>query len=417
MLKKIKSKYNPSTLSGALDIVVVEHPDGTLKSSPWHLRFGKLGLLHHTEKVITVAINGTPAPFLMYVDGKGRGQFFATQKISVPIREPNQQVEFPSFPAASMSMRPKDVRSLLSNKKTPPPPYIKLNTQYIIRDSTVDLTAALEFEEPDPQPSSTVASSIDLAQSVKTTGVDLMIDPNAGIPVPSPVLLQNIRHLLHSNQNTVQFTVSSLIQGPKTITALLYFWSSDLKLVISDVDGTVTSSDLLGHLLPSLGRDWTHPGLAELYSKIDEQGYKFVYLSSRPIGEAPMTRKMIQKIQQAGIPMPDGPLITCPDVLLHAMQRELRKKPHEFKIPTLNNIAALFSPRPNPFVFGFGNRQTDVVSYRACGLDDSKIILFDPSHKVKDHKGDLLFDSIKNLTPHIMQILNGEYEIIKKDEK
>ena len=41
---------NPSTLTGAIDVLVVEQPDGTLTCSPFHVRFGKLQLLRVLEK-------------------------------------------------------------------------------------------------------------------------------------------------------------------------------------------------------------------------------------------------------------------------------------------------------------------------------------------------------------------------------
>ena len=44
---------NAATLSGAIDIVVVPQPDGTLKSTPFHVRFGKLHLLNSSEKVVS----------------------------------------------------------------------------------------------------------------------------------------------------------------------------------------------------------------------------------------------------------------------------------------------------------------------------------------------------------------------------
>lgn len=35
-------QYNQSTLSGALDVVVIEHQDGSLHCTPFQVRFGKL---------------------------------------------------------------------------------------------------------------------------------------------------------------------------------------------------------------------------------------------------------------------------------------------------------------------------------------------------------------------------------------
>lgn len=40
------------------------------------------------------------------------------------------------------------------------------------------------------------------------------------------------------------------------------------------------------------------------------------------------------------------------------------RRPHEFKIACLQDIRALFPADWNPFYAGFGNRDTDEVSYR-----------------------------------------------------
>lgn len=43
---------NPSTLSGSIDVIVVRQQDGTFKSTPFHVRFGKLQLLYSAEKIV-----------------------------------------------------------------------------------------------------------------------------------------------------------------------------------------------------------------------------------------------------------------------------------------------------------------------------------------------------------------------------
>lgn len=40
--------------SGAIDVVVVQQEDGTLVSSPFHVRFGKMGVLRSREKMVSV---------------------------------------------------------------------------------------------------------------------------------------------------------------------------------------------------------------------------------------------------------------------------------------------------------------------------------------------------------------------------
>jgi phosphatidate phosphatase LPIN len=48
---------NSATLSGALDIVAVRQPDGSLACTPFHVRFGKLNVLRSREKVVRVFVN------------------------------------------------------------------------------------------------------------------------------------------------------------------------------------------------------------------------------------------------------------------------------------------------------------------------------------------------------------------------
>ncbi|KAI8389427.1 hypothetical protein BD560DRAFT_381583 [Blakeslea trispora] len=55
LLSSINNFYNeinPATLSGAIDIIVVEQENGDLASSPFHVRFGKLSLLLPQEKKV-----------------------------------------------------------------------------------------------------------------------------------------------------------------------------------------------------------------------------------------------------------------------------------------------------------------------------------------------------------------------------
>ncbi|KAI4802017.1 hypothetical protein KUCAC02_019878 [Chaenocephalus aceratus] len=48
---------NPATLSGCIDVIVVRQPDGSLQCSPFHVRFGKMGVLRSLEKVVDMEIN------------------------------------------------------------------------------------------------------------------------------------------------------------------------------------------------------------------------------------------------------------------------------------------------------------------------------------------------------------------------
>ena len=52
-LKQWYNEINPATLTGAIDVIVVEQADGTFVSSPFHVRFGKLGVLKAKEKIVS----------------------------------------------------------------------------------------------------------------------------------------------------------------------------------------------------------------------------------------------------------------------------------------------------------------------------------------------------------------------------
>ncbi|PIO62829.1 LNS2 protein [Teladorsagia circumcincta] len=84
----------------------------------------------------------------------------------------------------------------------------------------------------------------------------------------------------------------------------LYKWYE--RIVISDIDGTITKSDVLGHVIPAIGGTWAHAGVAELYTRIKNNGYKMVYLSSRAIGQSHTTKQYLKSIAQDSRQLPDG---------------------------------------------------------------------------------------------------------------
>jgi phosphatidate phosphatase LPIN len=162
---------------------------------------------------------------------------------------------------------------------------------------------------------------------------------------------------LKEGVNEVVFSVTTAYQGTTRCKCFIYKWRWDDKIVISDIDGTITKSDVLGHILPIVGKDWAQSGVAQLFTKIKNNGYKLLYLSARAIGQARVTREYLKSIKQGDLSMPDGPLLLNPTSLISAFHREvIEKKPEEFKISCLSDIKALFSEGSQPFYAGYGNR-------------------------------------------------------------
>lgn len=70
----VSAPFHP--FGGAVDIIVVEQPDGGFKSSPWYVRFGKFqGILKTREKVVSICVNGIEANFQMFLDHTGEAYF------------------------------------------------------------------------------------------------------------------------------------------------------------------------------------------------------------------------------------------------------------------------------------------------------------------------------------------------------
>lgn len=188
---------------------------------------------------------------------------------------------------------------------------------------------------------------------------------------------------LKKGVNTISFSVNSAYQGTATCVAKVFFWDYDIQVVISDIDGTITKSDAMGHLMTMIGKDWTHTGVAQLYTDIANNGYQFLYLTSRAIGQADYTRDYLKKILQGNYQLPDGPVIMSPDRLFTSLHREvIIRKPEVFKMGCLKDIQRLFGGR-HPFYAGFGNRITDAISYRSVNVPSSRIFTIDPQGNVK----------------------------------
>lgn len=183
---------------------------------------------------------------------------------------------------------------------------------------------------------------------------------------------------LKAGENSMSFTVNRA-----TCAANMYLWKHETPVVISDIDGTITKSDALGHVLNMIGRDWTHTGIAKLYSDIAQNGYNIMYLTSRSVGQSDTTRAYVNGIVQEGCKMPHGPTILSPDRTMAALRREVYlRQPHVFKMATLRDISNLYGPDHSPFYAGFGNRLTDQISYRTVDVPRTRIFTINSNAEV-----------------------------------
>ncbi|KAL2660362.1 hypothetical protein GLYMA_03G174900v4 [Glycine max] len=129
--------------------------------------------------------------------------------------------------------------------------------------------------------------------------------------------------------------------------------------------------------MPLVGKDWSQSGVARLFSAIKDDKT-----------------------------LPNGPVVISPDGLFPSLYREvIRRAPHEFKIPCLEDIKRLFPSDYNPFYAGFCNRDTDELSYRKIGIPKAKIFIINPkgevaiSHRIDAKSYTSLHTLVKDMFP------------------
>lgn len=175
----------------------------------------------------------------------------------------------------------------------------------------------------------------------------------------------------------------------------IYSWSSCDRIIIIDIDGTITRSNIRGVVDTVLTEQYQHchDGVCEFFSsllaettnKSESSGtVRAVYLTSRPIGLANTTRKFLSELRQQSQKksLPDGAMIGFEGTLTQLLMMELvSKNVHDFKSKTLRNqVLRPFSElgRNNDVLLaGFGNTSMDCQGYHDAGLELHKIYWID----------------------------------------
>lgn len=503
------NSLNPATLSGAIDIIVIEQPDGSLHCLPWHVRFGKFLIIKPLQKKVDLYVNDFKTDLPMKLSDGGEAFFvFETDKddlSSLVVTSP--VISAASSPSGSLSGSPasspapsmkngepealdlngsaSDTELKISLNKTASPPPLatpsilrlafekaKKITQKLNIPSKIDLNGDMVLDmdgykpnaqknidesdelvrqvflkemhniinnsdtpkhllnyvadekelsllqgvirkdkdgkiriincnsEDETAPESDLASTENLLDNMSISSDKSPASAPASPKKSDKTFFKTLRLTsdqlalmkLNYGHNKLKFKLSL---GNAQVVSDLYFWKSTTPIVISDIDGTITKSDALGHVLNMFGKDWTHPGVANLFQDISRNGYNIVYLTARSVGQADTTRAYLESINQDGVKLPKGPVILSPDRTMAALKREIiLKKPEVFKMACLRDINSLYfslsiGGKPldedddrTPFYAGFGNRITDAISYRSVKIPSHRIFTINPYGEV-----------------------------------
>ena len=77
----------------------------------------------------------------------------------------------------------------------------------------------------------------------------------------------------------------------------VFLYDQDAKFIVTDIDGTITRSDIKGHLKTRFKMDHHHKGVIELFDKADENGYNIFYLTARSVAQYDTTKAYLFEVR------------------------------------------------------------------------------------------------------------------------
>lgn len=144
---------NPSTLTGAIDVIVIQRPTDNgvteLACSPFHVRFGKWQVLRPSEKKVNVFVNGNPIPFNMKIGEAGEAFFVFETDDDIPADLITSPILQPTIPddAANRPLEKLAGNNYLSGKEKEI--VVEEHDQVRVEPDFLDLNAASRNADED----------------------------------------------------------------------------------------------------------------------------------------------------------------------------------------------------------------------------------------------------------------------------
>ena len=162
--------------------------------------------------------------------------------------------------------------------------------------------------------------------------------------------------------------------------ANLFVWDAKDRVVVCDIDGTITKSNVRGvwDTIVMESYRYAHDGVCGFLSNLPPP-FRILYLTSRPLDLSNTTRKFLRGLrQEAASTLPPGPLfsqnVSFGQVLLSEL---VWKNVHLYKTDTLvRQLCLVFAAVQQdeddgfscPLVAGFGNTSADTMAYDRAGI-------------------------------------------------
>jgi phosphatidate phosphatase PAH1 len=365
-----------------IDIIAVKYPDNTYKCSPLFIRFSSKP---SQPQVVKVYVNNVSHPQNTFANRRILPDDYTGDTVLV-VRAKDK---YPFFVAASDYMGRATNRVREFNFGS-----IETSDEDSSAGGTNGDTTKKKIKKRTRLRRALSFSSVSDVVSDGVTSPTSPLSPNQSRSSWTEKWLERIDGAVHPHEKlcpcsdfikkmnlTQEKTPIRFVANGECIQGFIYLWDSTSSIVLSDIDGTITRSDKRGQLLAKMGKCYVQRGIIPLFNNLENKGYKFLYLTARPITHCRSTKEFIQRIRQTcgdvELQMPDGPIITAPNKVWHAFAREvIIRRPDSYKIAILNTIKSLFPE--NPFVAGYGNRPSDDHSYISIGIDPKRAYRLNP---------------------------------------
>ena len=355
-----------SLFCGANDIIIVKSTDGKLRSSPFQVHFGGINIEKSNENTIEIFVNGYKKNVTMKLGKSGDAYFdfdfedeemmkLSEVKINA-IKYKNGEGEGGNIGSENTVKSSKNTRD--DNDKD------KDNDDDIINNDNDELDGdiIISSDEKDPIKDNSTKTKSDEYKSVninntlnciqnKFNNISSENSNNINNNLNNLFTLNEImagetslesyrksykslhpsqtqlkRLLLKEGKNEMIFVYKTDSINKKSVKCRAFLWENTEKIVISDIDGTITRSDVLGMILPFFGKSWNHKGVTKLYENIHKNGYKFIYMTSRPIAQDKYTGNYLESLKESRNSLPEGPLLMSPDGIFTSLKREVIDK-------------------------------------------------------------------------------------------
>jgi len=171
-----------------------------------------------------------------------------------------------------------------------------------------------------------------------------------------------------------------------TIEFNVFLYQESDKLVFTDIDGTITQSDIKGQVYPLFGITAVHKKVVELFDKIRARGYHIIYLTARSFAQDVETKNYLFDMlqNQSGYSLPIGPVMLSPESFINSLISEVYDNdPDVLKTEKILGINSAFTGSSehhimDSVVSAYGNKDSDVKAYVNSEIDLNSIYIVNP---------------------------------------